>query len=283
MRVEINGKRLFIDVEGEKFRYGGKELLERPTLILLHGSPGNSDHMVFKPMFTELVDVAQIVYVDLAGCGRSDEPSDGEYSLEAWADDIAELCDVLEISKPIVLGNSAGGMVAAMYGIRHPAQAGKIVLSSTHAKLIPSRCLDMFQSLGGSDVRAIAEQALLVKGDFDSFMEYARLCMPLYNPTPQNRVRHSIFRRNCAEIFHNLGGIWHQGYDIGLLREISCPTLVLAGEDDPVTPIADSVDIVAALNPDIVQFERFPNAGHGVWLDNPERAFSVLREFIVHS
>lgn len=111
-------------------------------------------------------------------------------------------------------------------------------------------------------------------------MEYARVCMPLYNPTPQNRVRHVIFRRRCAELFHNLGGIWHAGYPIERLSEITCPTLVLAGVDDPVTPIQDSHDLVEHLNPEIVQFEAFSNAGHGVWLDQPERAFSVIRDFI---
>ena len=280
MRVTINGKKIFIDVEGEKLCHAGAELVEKPTLLLLHGSPGNSDHTVFKPMFSVLADVAQIVYVDLAGSGRSDDPVDFAFSLESWADDVAELCSVLEIERPIVLGNSAGGMVAAVYGIRHSEQAGKIILSSTHARLIADRCLKMFQQLGGDEVREVARQALVEKGDFDSFMEYARICMPLYNPTPLIRVRHSIFRRKCAEVFHNLGGIWHVGYSLESLREITCPTLVIAGQDDPVTPIEDSHDIVAHLNPEIVQFESFPNAGHGVWLDNPERAFSVLREFI---
>ncbi len=55
---------------------------------------------------------------------------------------------------------------------------------------------------------------------------------------------------------------------------------MLAGVDDPVTPIADSEDIVARLDPDIVRFERFEHAGHGVWIDDEERAFRVLREFI---
>ena len=65
--------------------------------------------------------------------------------------------------------------------------------------------------------------------------------------------------------------------DVG---KITCPTRVLAGEDDPVTPISDSEDIVAGLDPAIVRFERFANAGHGVWIDDKDRAFEVLRDFI---
>ena len=64
------------------------------------------------------------------------------------------------------------------------------------------------------------------------------------------------------------------------LRHVTCPTLVTAGVHDPVTPIEDSEDIVAHLDPSIVQFERFENAGHGVWHDEPDRAFALLRDFI---
>jgi proline iminopeptidase len=64
------------------------------------------------------------------------------------------------------------------------------------------------------------------------------------------------------------------------LSTIRCPTLVLAGVDDPVTPIGDSEDIVARIDPALVRFERFERAGHGVWVDDEARAFTVLADFI---
>jgi len=126
MRIEVNGTRLFFDVDGEKIHLNGPRLEERPTLIVLHGAPGLSDHTSYKPEFARLSDAAQIVYLDLAGCGRSDAPADGYYSLEGWADDLAAFCDALEITQPVVFGNSAGGMVAAVYAIRHPDQPGSV-------------------------------------------------------------------------------------------------------------------------------------------------------------
>ena len=47
-----------------------------------------------------------------------------------------------------------------------------------------------------------------------------------------------------------------------------------------MTPIGDSEDIVERLDPTVVRSERFEHAGHGVWIDDAPRAFSVLREFI---
>jgi pimeloyl-ACP methyl ester carboxylesterase len=70
---------------------------------------------------------------------------------------------------------------------------------------------------------------------------------------------------------------------LDLLRQldrIKCPTLIVAGEDDPITPVADMEEIAAALRPDLVRLERFANAGHGVYRDRPEAFFRVLRDFI---
>ena len=280
MRIDVDGSRLYFDVDGAGYAIDGPSAEERPTLILLHGSPGTSDHTVFKPVFRRLTDVAQIVYLDLRGSGRSDDAPDGIYSLERWADDLDAFCTQLGIDKPIVLGNSAGGMVAAMYGIRHPDGPGKLVLSSTQGRLDPQRCLDVFHRLGGDQVRDTARKALVDVGDMAAFADYARVCMPFYNPTPRQAPRHTIFREPCARAFHELGGTWHTMDFLDELSNIRCPTLVLAGEDDPVTPIEDSEDMVARLDPALVRFERFERAGHGVWIDDEARAFAVLEDFI---
>ena len=70
MFVRVNGERLFIDVEGAGLVPDGPSMREKPTLLLLHGGPG-FDHTIFKPAFSALTDVAQVVYLDLRGNGRS--------------------------------------------------------------------------------------------------------------------------------------------------------------------------------------------------------------------
>ena len=280
MKATVNGKSLYFDISGEALRMGESGLVDKPTLVLLHGAPGNSDHTVFKPIFNELSDVAQVIFLDLAGCGRSDNPTDGIFSLESWADDLVEFCGVLDIKKPILLGNSGGGMVAAMVGIRHPAMPGKLILSSTQARLNTDRCLDKFEQLGGPEVRAVAEKALVTHGDLQSFIEYSKKCMTLYNTTPQTRIRQTIFRRECADAFHKLGGVWHQMDFLDQLTEITCPTMIMAGEEDPVTPVQDSEDMAVKINSRLLRFEKFTNAGHGVWLDDHDAAFAIIRDFI---
>jgi pimeloyl-ACP methyl ester carboxylesterase len=64
------------------------------------------------------------------------------------------------------------------------------------------------------------------------------------------------------------------------LDRFKCPTLVVAGEDDPITPIADIEDVVAAMRPELTRFVRFTNAGHGVYRDRPADFFREVRDFI---
>ena len=51
MFVQVNGVRLYFDVEGAGLVPDGAGLREKPTLVLLHGGPG-FDHALFKPAFS---------------------------------------------------------------------------------------------------------------------------------------------------------------------------------------------------------------------------------------
>ena len=279
MRIEVEpGIRLFVDIEGPGLVPDGPSMREKPTLILLHGGPGY-DHSGFKPLFSRLADLAQIVYVDHRGHGRSDRRPASEWTLDTFADDVVRLCDALGIVKPIVLGQSFGGFVAQRYLARHPVQPGKVILSSTSHHMGLDRKLAMFEKLGGPEARAVAE-AFWSAPNADTWAAYNRVCMRLYNTTPQDGQGRQRIVFNTDILFASAGGEQRTMDLRPGLANAQCPVLVMAGDADPVTPIEDAQDIVAALPPQWVQFERFANVGHGPWRDDPERAFAALRRFI---
>jgi pimeloyl-ACP methyl ester carboxylesterase len=117
MHVLVNGVRLFFDIEGAKLVPDGPVMREKPTLLLLHGGPG-FDHSIYKPAYSTLADIAQIIYLDHRGNGRSEDGPRESWNLPQWGDDVREFCDVLGIISPIVLGVSFGGMVALAYATR---------------------------------------------------------------------------------------------------------------------------------------------------------------------
>lgn len=124
MHVSVNGVRLFFDVEGAKFVPDGPVMREKPVLLMLHGGPG-FDHSIYRPAYSALADIAQIVYLDHRGNGRSEDGPQQNWNLAQWGDDVRAFCDALGIVDPIVLGASFGGMVALAYATRHPAAPSK--------------------------------------------------------------------------------------------------------------------------------------------------------------
>jgi proline iminopeptidase len=288
MHVFINGVRLFFDVEGAKLVPDGPAMREKPTLLLLHGGPG-FDHSIYKPAYAALADIAQIIYLDHRGNGRSDDGARESWNLAQWGDDVRAFCDALGVVDPIVLGASFGGMVALAYATRHPDHPSRLVLISTEAAggTHRDRRVALFERFGGAEVGALARRRFLeVQGQADraALDAWRRLAMPLYTRTPRDpdMARRAINRSEVLHWFTRPGGESHAFNMFPDLGRIQCPTLVLGGEDDPMIPIECQADIAAALPPHLVQFERFANCGHAVVPDAPERAIAVIRDFIAH-
>jgi proline iminopeptidase len=286
MRVVVNGVRLFFDVEGASLVPDGDRMREKPTLLLLHGGPG-LDHSLYKPAFSALADIAQVVFLDHRGNGRSDPGPNDRWTLAQWADDVRAFCNVLEIAHPIVYGASFGGTVALAYATRHPDHPAKLIVVSAEAAgdTHLERRVALFERFGGPEVGALARRRFLEgRGHADpaSVEAWLRLAFPLYTRTPRDpdAGNRAVRRPEVTHWFTRPGG---EGHTFNLLPDLSrvrCPTLVLGGEDDPMTPIECQADIAAALPAQLVRFERFAGCGHAVLPDAPARALAIIRDFI---
>jgi proline iminopeptidase len=285
MHVIVNGVRLFFDVEGASLVPDGPAMREKPTLLMLHGGPG-ADHSIYKPDYSALANIAQIVYLDHRGNGRSEDGPKEAWTLAQWGDDVRAFCDALGIVNPIVLGASFGGTVALAYATRHPAHPSKLILISTAAagNSYLERRVALFERFGGPEVGALARRRFLeVQGhDAASLDAWRRLAFPLYFRIPRGPdvPRRAVSRSEVLQWFTKPGG---EGLTFDLfpnLHRIRCPTLVMGGEDDPIQPIESQADIAAALPAHLVQFERFADCRHAVVPDAPERAMAAIRDFI---
>ena len=223
-----------------------------------------------------------MIYFDHRGNGRSWPSDSSTWTLAQWGDDVRALCDALGIEKPIVLGQSFGGMVAQSYATRHPDHPRAVVLSSTAARMDLRASLDLFERKGGPQARAIAER-FWNEGSDHQFVDYLKKVMPLYNPKPRiggddARAR-AILR---VEVFRRFslpdGEMRSMDFRTALAR-VTCPALVVGGSQDPITPPHLSRELAESLRGP-VRLEIFDGCGHGAFHDDPARVFALIRAFI---
>jgi pimeloyl-ACP methyl ester carboxylesterase len=283
MRVAVNGVRLYFDVEGCGLAARDSEMVARPTLVLLHGGPG-ADHSFFKPEFSAMADVAQVVYLDLRGSGRSDHGDPGAWTWDQWADDVAGFCRALGIEAPVLVGTSGGGRVAVTCAGRHPGLPRGLVLDSTlfgPGSLDDS--LEIFERRGGVVAREAAARFMGGDTSPEATRAWVTHAIPLYGSASDgdmatraararvNREVMARFRRGeCGPLEVTAG-------DIG---KVGCPVLVLVGEDDPATPVASTRRVTSSVRHPALDLQAFPGVGHGVFRQAPAPAFELLRAFL---
>lgn len=280
MQVSVGDVRLFVDVDGAKLRPDGAAAVEVPTIAIVHDGPG-ADHTTFKhPSFRPpLVEVAQLLYYDQRGHGRSDKSDPDRWRLDVWADDLAGLLETLGVDDPVVFGSGFGALVATRFAARHPDRLTKLILSRPVARFDAAQCVEVFARTQGAE----SAGAVLDFYASPSEVTFAPWVMAVLRsfpgPTPVEIAELLL----SADWFSGPAIHWYAGeareFDLrGDARRVRVPTLVLAGEDDGLMPIAGAEELVAALDATLVRFERF-RVGNSLYAQDP-RAMDVTLEFL---
>jgi proline iminopeptidase len=279
MFVTVNGARLFFDTVGSSLALTKAHMDQRPALIVLHGGPG-FDHSTMRPYFDRFADTHQVIYLDHRGNGRSGGEAD-TWRLAQWGDDLDAFCEALGIEAPAVYGQSFGGMVAMAYATRHPEKPSKVVLSSTAARMRLEVTYEMMARFGGEHAAGIARKFWSAPTR-EGANDYLSVCMPLYNPGDNPTMAEGRARAitRYEVMFDFIGGEQRTMNFLPDLARVRCPTLILAGGLDPITPLACAEEMLAALPPGVGCLEVFQAAGHGIYRDEPERAETLIRGFL---
>lgn len=106
---------------------------DQPPLLLLHGAGGNLAQMT--TLARALRPHHRVITMDLRGHGRS---GDGAWTWDAALADIAAVGAQLDLERPAVVGHSLGGMLAALWGHRHPDAPGVVSLDGNPPPTLPA-------------------------------------------------------------------------------------------------------------------------------------------------
>jgi pimeloyl-ACP methyl ester carboxylesterase len=129
-----------------------------PAILLVHG--WGCDHTSLAAQAEFFSRSHRVVSVDLRGHGASDAPHQ-DYTMAAFADDLAWLCAKLGLTKPAVIGHSMGGNVVLEFAARYPDLPASIVLLDT-VMLVPQPFLEplrpLAQALKGPEYLSVVRQ-----------------------------------------------------------------------------------------------------------------------------
>ena len=121
--AEIDGVPLWYEEHGDP---------DGPPLVALHGGVLTFE-LSFGDVLPWLAAGRRVIGVELQGHGHT--PDTGRaMSIDRFADDVAELLDVLAVDRADVWGFSLGGLTATALAIRHPSRVGRLVLAAVHVR-----------------------------------------------------------------------------------------------------------------------------------------------------
>jgi pimeloyl-ACP methyl ester carboxylesterase len=227
------------------------------VLLFIHGAGGTHRHWGHQ---LQGLKGANRYALDLPGHGGS--VGGGQTSIAGYAHVIVELLDALHLDRATLVGHSMGGAISQYLALEHPQRVERLVLVGSGARLrvLPSLLKGMLQDFG-STVEMMLGWA------------YSSDC-----PPELMQLGRDEWLKNEPSVVHGDFAACDHFDVMGTLGEIRCPTLVLCGEDDRLTPpkyaryLKDSIPGAT--------MAIIPKAGHMVMVERPELVNQAIEEFL---
>lgn len=233
---------------------------EGKTIVLFHGWGAKKE--AFAPVVQRLSQYMRVVALDFPGFGKSDEPKE-IWDVESYALFMKEFIAAADCEGAIWLGHSFGGRVIIKLFEKMDIKPNKIVLVDS-AGIKPKRGMNYYIKVYSYKLgKKILKLPLINKtGLYEKLVKNAG--------SSDYKVLSDNMRATMSRVVNE---------DLrGYLPKINVPTLLIWGDKDTATPIADA-HIMDSLLPDsgIVVLE---GAGHFSYLDRPGKFFAALEYFV---
>ena len=266
----------FLNVRGVRLRvYDSADRLaydDPTTLVLLHGMPGQLTNWRYQ--IEGLERRWRVVAPDMRGYGESEKPR--TVSFQDYLQDLEELMRQLSIDEEhaILVGHSFGAMVAQAYA-RGRRLKGLVLVGS----LLRHKPDAMDWII--EHIPSFLWRPILFKPNPLTVRFYRDL---FFSPSSPPEAFEEFMKDN-ADYISSLPAHVHRyskilkGYDASpWLSEVKCPTLVVVGKDDKVTPVEQNERIAELIpNARLVVVE---GAGHLILYEKPDELNSLIESFV---
>jgi pimeloyl-ACP methyl ester carboxylesterase len=247
-------------------RSGGVHILdvgEGDVILLVHGS-GRSVADWEEGVAQRLAMSHRIVAFDSYGFGLSDRNHPLEYGNALWARQAIDVLDALEIRRAVVLGHSAGGVVAAFLAADHPERFRGAVFVGHGLAMDPVQLVPLLPGIG--------ELWLAWSPIFgDTFSDrHRRKVEAAYRIRGTRTALLTFIRRQ-----YTIDGLRLLG---GTYEDIEIPILQMHGTLDESIPI----DAARGLTSRLVdaRFVAIDGSSHDVHIDAPDRLAEEVAAFV---
>ena len=245
---------------------------EGEPLLFLNGLSG--DHLYWRGQLRAFGKEYRCLAVDNRDVGQSSY-AEGPYTIRDLADDVIELAERLGLGPAHVVGLSLGGAIAQELALAAPARVRSLVLVDTLARAdewfrSTLRAFEMIRRQAG-DTAGFFEAILpwWVSHRFLDDSDRASWLRALLRQHPHSQRLDGFLRQIDALSRHDA---------TDRLRELTCPVLVLAGEDDCVAPPRYSRQMKELIPQ--AQLVVLRGVGHAPPLEDPGQFNAILAQFL---
>lgn len=238
-------------------------------VVFLHAFPLN--RTMWEPQVGALVGECRCIPIDFRGTG--DSAIAPPYSMDRYADDVAGVLDALQIERAVVIALSMGGYAAFSLWRRHRARIRGLVLADTRATA------DTIEDVAKR--RALIEVAEEQGSAGVANALIARLVGPTTRdkrPDIYDAIHRMIAQSPVDGIIGATEAMIERPDSTATCASIDVPTLVVVGDEDTLTPIAEARGLHRAIPAS--RFEILEQAGHLSNLERPAAFNTVVGEFL---
>jgi len=252
---------MFINIASLRIRYECAG--EGKPIVLLHGWGTHLGSLY--PLMKHISTYRKVYALDLPGFGKSDFPPNG-WAVSDYADLVLDFMAKCKIEKPDMLGHSFGGRITIKIAALYPQQAASVIL-------VDSAGVRQYET--GWKYKLTSLLAKLGKPVTDRLPNFLR-----------KNVRRRFYQAIGSSDYLNAGRLKETYTKViaedleSLLPSISAQTLLIWGEKDDATPLADG-RLMANKIPNS-KLVVLPNAGHYSFLDQTALTTQTLDNFLRH-